>query len=61
MAKVVKNGAGASKFAAGQRVVAAQWPQFSTGGTWTTHAVVQEDILVRVLHAIIISVPGMMD
>lgn len=48
VARVVKSGPGATKFSAGQRVVAAQWPQFSTGGTWTTHTVVPESILFPV-------------
>mmetsp|Transcript_35445 Transcript_35445/g.78638 ORF Transcript_35445/g.78638 Transcript_35445/m.78638 type:complete len:331 (-) Transcript_35445:737-1729(-) len=48
VARVIKNGPGSSKFQEGQRVVAAQWPQFTNGGTWTTHTVVPQNILFPV-------------
>lgn len=48
LARVVKNGPGASKFEAGQRVVVVQWPQFTEGGSWTTHAVIAEKDLFAV-------------
>ena len=50
--RVVKNGPGASKFKEGQRVVAVQWPQFAEGGSWTTHAVLPEDILVSCVYRV---------
>lgn len=48
VAKVLKNGEGCSKFKEGQRVVAVQWPQFTQGGSWTTHASLPESILFAV-------------
>lgn len=52
VARVLKNGPGCSKFAAGQRVVAVQWPQFSSGGSWTTHTTILEKDLVAVPDAV---------
>ncbi len=49
VAKVVKNGPGCAKFSEGQRVVAVQWPQFQSQGTWQQYLAVPEDILVCLL------------
>ncbi len=46
VAKVVKNGPGASKFQAGQRVIAVPWPQFQGEGTWQQYVSVAEENLV---------------
>lgn len=48
VARVVKNGPGSSKFSEKQRVVAVQWPQFQSQGTWQQYVVVKEDTLVAV-------------
>ncbi|KAK9865601.1 hypothetical protein WJX84_007390 [Apatococcus fuscideae] len=48
VAKVVKNGSGSSKFSEGQRVVAVQWPQFQSQGSWQQYVVVKEETLVAV-------------
>ena len=49
---VEKCGAGASKFAAGARVVAAPWPTKSGSGTWQQYVVVPEAALVAVAEGV---------
>ncbi|KAK9828525.1 hypothetical protein WJX72_000585 [[Myrmecia] bisecta] len=48
VAKVERNGPGASKFKEGQRVVAAPWPTFQGEGTWQQYVAVAEKHLVAV-------------
>ncbi|KAK9829079.1 hypothetical protein WJX72_003772 [[Myrmecia] bisecta] len=48
VAKVERNGPGASKFKEGQRVVAAPWPTFQGEGTWQQYVAVPEQHLVAV-------------
>ncbi|KAK9829316.1 hypothetical protein WJX72_005163 [[Myrmecia] bisecta] len=48
VAKVERNGPGASKFKEGQRVVAAPWPTFQGEGTWQQYVAMAEKHLVAV-------------
>jgi NADPH:quinone reductase-like Zn-dependent oxidoreductase len=48
VAKVVKNGQGASKFREGQRVVGTPWPAKEGKGTWQEYLSVPEEKLVAV-------------
>ncbi len=43
---MIENGAGASKYAVGQRVVGTPWPVEQGNGTWQQFLVVPEDSLV---------------